>query len=104
LKKYQENYNKPLGFDEVIIVNPRTAYRQSASGEQSGLKEIERPLFLGEDGTLYALYGADDPLQAGDLLLGEDGQFYRVPSPARAIPLESDSSPNPGLAGSPWIG
>lgn len=40
------------------------------------------PLFLGEDGIIYALHGEDDPVRPGDLRLGDDGTFHRVSDPS----------------------
>lgn len=62
--------NQPLGLDEIMIVNP--------TPEQAGTPDQDVPMFLGEDGTLYGLFGPQDPLQEGDLLLGQNGRLYRV--------------------------
>ena len=70
MKRYIHPENQPLGLDEIMIVNP--------APEQTGMTEQDTALFLGEDGTLYGLFGPQDPLREGDLLLGQDGSFYRV--------------------------
>jgi hypothetical protein len=58
---------RPLGLDELMIVNPGPR----ASGA----------LFLGENGTVYQLRGVglkDEREKLGQLFLGEDGVLYQV--------------------------
>ena len=81
MARHFHSENQPLGLDEIMIVNPTPEpaglYSFSHPG-QAGMPDQDPPLFLGEDGTLYGLFGPQDPLQEGDLLLGQDGRFYRV--------------------------
>lgn len=73
--------NQPLGLDEIMIVNPtpgQAGLYSFGDPNQASLPNQDSPLFLGEDGTLYGLFGPQDPLQEGDLLLGEDGRLYSV--------------------------
>lgn len=64
-----------------MIVNPapgQAGLHSFGYSSQSGTPVQDPPLFLGEDGTLYGLFGPQDPLLDGDFLLGEDGRIYRV--------------------------
>jgi len=73
--------NQPLGLDEIMIVNPapgQAGLHSFGYPSQAGIPDQDPPLFLGEDGTLYGLFGPQDSLLEGDFLLGEDGRFYRV--------------------------
>ena len=73
--------NQPLGLDEIMIVNPtpgQAGLHSFGNPNESSMPDQDSPLFLGEDGTLYGLFGPNDPLQEGDLLLGQNGRLYRV--------------------------
>ena len=64
-----------------MIVNPgSTPVRLIPLHSLSGLANpIDRPpLFLGEDGIVYALHGVEEPIRPGDLILGEYRAFERI--------------------------
>ncbi len=58
-------WGKPLGLDELMIINP-------------GLPSSET-YFLGNDGTVYQLQEIDDEFpELGELFLGDDGTLYQL--------------------------
>ena len=82
--------DQPLGLDEIMIVNPTPGQANLHSFghlNQASLHDQDAPLFLGEDGTLYGLFGPQDHLQEGDLLIGQNGRLYHV----AAQPTNGDS-------------
>ena len=71
-------WGKPLGLDELMIINP-------------GLPSSET-YFLGDDGTVYRLQEIDDEFPGiGELFLGEDGMLYRLEGWSLGNPAERSS-------------
>ena len=90
MRNRQRLESQPLGLDEIMIVNPGAKpVRLVQLGSLNGsTNPVHRPpLFLGDDGIVYALHGADEPLRPGDLLLGEHGAFERIEDPLLADEL-----------------
>lgn len=80
MKNHQHPESQPLGLDEIMIVNPgSTPVRLVPLHSFRGLAQTTSypPLFIGENGIVYALHGAEEPVRFGDLLLGEYGAFER---------------------------
>jgi hypothetical protein len=76
----QQLESQPLGLDELMIVNPGSAPVRLVQLQSMSTPAGERnrpPLFLGDDGIVYALYGAEEPVRLGDLKLGPHGAFER---------------------------
>jgi hypothetical protein len=78
LRNRQHTESQPLGLDEIMIINPgATPIRLVALHSFGGLANPTKrpPLFLGENGIVYALHGAEEPIRSGDLRLGAYGAF-----------------------------
>ena len=82
---------RPLGLDELMIVNPGSpGARAACLGADGRLYQVQglgEPgrFFLGADGTLYQVQGfglnglgEDQGGELGRLFLGEDGTLYQV--------------------------
>jgi hypothetical protein len=64
-----------------MIVNPgSTPVRLIPLRTLSGSADpIDRPpLFLGDDGIVYALHGVEEPIRPGDLILGDYRAFEGI--------------------------